>query len=81
MMPQIMIPELKLFVVTIKVRGRNTATVISAVFNELIFFPCLVSMTARTRIMVILTISVGWNRAAPTPSQRFFPFTAIPRGV
>ena len=79
--PQMMIPELKLLIVTKRARGRINAAIISHDRSSLISFPSFVMTTASTRITVTLTSSVGWNRTALVPSHRFLPFTSMPRLV
>ena len=79
--PQMMIPELKLFMVTRSARGPMRTAIIPHTRHSLICFPSLVMSTARSRITTIFTSSAGWKRRDLVPSHLFLPLTAIPSGV
>ena len=80
-MPQMMIPELKLFMVTRSASGPMRTAIMPHTRHSLIFFPSLVIRTARSRITTIFTSSAGWKRRDLVPSHLFLPFTLIPSGV
>ena len=79
--PQMIIPELKLFMVTRSARGPMRTAIIPHTRHSLICFPSLVMSTARSRITTIFTSSAGWKRRDLVPSHLFLPLTAIPSGV
>ena len=59
--PQIIIPELKLFAVTRRARGRENPMITSVGLSLLILVPSSAMKTATKRIRDIFTSSVGWN--------------------
>ena len=79
--PQMMIPELRVFSMTKSASGPSSTASIPHTRHSLIRFPSLVMTTARNRIITIFTSSAGWKRRDLVPSHLFLPFTAIPSGV